>query len=210
MWLYVYVCCVCMYVVCVCMLCVYVCCVHVCVCRRTKRPKIVNKKLKELLGAHTHTTPFLSHTHTAEAKLQIMELYSKPIEIPKTAVEGEASMSTKVWEAFSDYNTFVKHWVSMERYLCVCISFSVCLYVCLCVRENIHTHTYRASRYLAFLKHIEGSVVHPEYTVLVRNGRTSCSHPAIQQTPRSLFLFFFFFSFSLTHIHIHIQRWRFS
>lgn len=31
---------------------------------------------------------------------------------------------------------------------------------------------------------IQEPVAHPEYTVMVRNGRSSCGGPAIQQTPR--------------------------
>jgi len=68
------------------------------------------------------------------------------------------STSRKHWAEHESRHPFVKQWLSMES----------------------------AAHFLAFLAHLgEEGVVHPEYQVLVRNGRTSCKNPPIQQTPRS-------------------------
>eukprot|EP01125_Pyxidicula_operculata_P011357 TRINITY_DN3721_c0_g1_i2.p1 TRINITY_DN3721_c0_g1~~TRINITY_DN3721_c0_g1_i2.p1 ORF type:complete len:435 (+),score=100.87 TRINITY_DN3721_c0_g1_i2:1388-2692(+) len=42
-----------------------------------------------------------------------------------------------------------------------------------------------SAHYISFLNHIKGEYVHPEYAVMVRNGRAACKAPPIQQTPRT-------------------------
>lgn len=68
------------------------------------------------------------------------------------------STQRKVWLDYEKYDPFIKYWLQMES----------------------------AVHFLAFLAHIDETAhVHPEYQPLVRNGRTSCKNPPIQQTPRT-------------------------
>jgi DNA polymerase I-like protein with 3'-5' exonuclease and polymerase domains len=42
----------------------------------------------------------------------------------------------------------------------------------------------QAAHFSTFLAHLKGDRAHPEYSVMVRNGRSSAQNPPIQQTPR--------------------------
>jgi DNA polymerase I-like protein with 3'-5' exonuclease and polymerase domains len=90
---------------------------------------------------------------------EIEEKYAIQVIAPMTGSGDSASLSfsRKKWSEYEAYHPFVKNWLEMER----------------------------AAHYLAYLRHIKSDYVHPQYTVLVRNGRTSCKSPPIQQTPRS-------------------------
>jgi hypothetical protein len=79
-----------------------------------------------------------------------------PVIIPKTS-QSKTSKSRKVWADYEQFHDFLKLWLKLDQY----------------------------SYYSTYLKHIKGQEAHPKYTVFVRNGRTSCSAPPIQQTPRT-------------------------
>lgn len=79
-----------------------------------------------------------------------------PVIIPKTS-QSKTSKSRKVWADYEQYHDFLKLWLKLDQY----------------------------SYYSTYLKHIKGVEAHPKYTVFVRNGRTSCSSPPIQQTSRT-------------------------
>jgi hypothetical protein len=76
-------------------------------------------------------------------------------QIPETRT-GLISTSPKVWEEIGGESPFVRSWIDMER----------------------------AAKILEFLANLDACRVHPEYVTLVRSGRTSCTSPNIQQTPR--------------------------
>jgi DNA polymerase I-like protein with 3'-5' exonuclease and polymerase domains len=83
------------------------------------------------------------------------------LEVPKTG--PKLSLSTKVWAEFAQYHDFIAAWVEMEQ----------------------------AAHFNSFLSHLKREDnpnvqvrAHPEYCVMVRNGRSSAQNPPIQQTPR--------------------------
>ena len=82
-------------------------------------------------------------------------LNNKSFPIPLNP-RGEVSLSTKKWKIYMKDHPFLEYWISMEK----------------------------ANKYLSFIRNIYTPIVHPTYTVLVRNGRTSASSPNIQQMPR--------------------------
>lgn len=79
------------------------------------------------------------------------------INIPKSKDGKHLSHSRKVWNQYEKYHPFIAHWLNLEQ----------------------------TSYYLTFLQNFTSTIVHPQYTTFVRNGRTSCKSPPIQQTPRS-------------------------
>eukprot|EP01124_Arcella_intermedia_P029150 TRINITY_DN6087_c0_g1_i1.p1 TRINITY_DN6087_c0_g1~~TRINITY_DN6087_c0_g1_i1.p1 ORF type:complete len:608 (+),score=126.44 TRINITY_DN6087_c0_g1_i1:177-1826(+) len=87
---------------------------------------------------------------------EIYEKYNIQIIFPVSR-GNKPSFSRKKWGEYEQYHPFLRHWLEMER----------------------------SAHFLSFLSHIESDVVHPEYTCLVRNGRTSCKSPPLQQTPRT-------------------------
>lgn len=71
--------------------------------------------------------------------------------------DGNVSLSRKFWAEYEKYDEFLHDWMQME-------------------------HT---AHNLNFLSHLNHSPIHPVYLNCVRNGRTSCRGPALQQTPRT-------------------------
>lgn len=78
------------------------------------------------------------------------------IKVPATEAQQLETISSKFWMEYQDHHPFLPKYVKMELY----------------------------AYYTAFLKHVYGSKIHPVYTPTLRNGRTSCSNPPMQQTPR--------------------------
>lgn len=78
------------------------------------------------------------------------------IVLPTTAT-GNISRSPQDWQPFARDCPAVQHWINLER-----------------VQNSI--------QYLRGLDHVR---LHPEYTTLLRTGRTSCSNPPLQGLPRS-------------------------
>lgn len=68
---------------------------------------------------------------------------------------GEVSISTKKWNIYCKNHQFIHHWIDISK----------------------------ASKYLQFVN-IYSKEVHPKYSIIVRNGRTSAKSPNIQQMPR--------------------------
>ena len=103
---------------------------------------------------------------------------SRPLPSTLSGTDGEdvtsskehppISLSRAKWKEFSVYDPFIAAWVLMEQ----------------------------TAKVLSFVNEIRDSIVHPEYTLLLRNGRTSCSSPNIQQVRFTFLLWipsFFFF-----------------
>ena len=78
-----------------------------------------------------------------------------PIVIPRTP-KGEVSTSTKAWEDYAPFHSFLRAWIDLER----------------------------TAKLNQFFAKLAGSLVRPRYAPLVRTGRTSCTGPNIQQIPR--------------------------
>jgi hypothetical protein len=78
------------------------------------------------------------------------------VSVPLTAKARKPSTSTKFWGEYADHDPFVRAWVEVEA----------------------------LAKELSFYGRLRGAHVHPNYTALVRSGRTSCSGPNIQQVPR--------------------------
>ena len=79
----------------------------------------------------------------------------RPVRIRKTET-GKMSLAADDWEELAPFHRLVAAWLELGR----------------------------AAKTLQFFGSLEGSVVHPRYTAMVRTGRTSCSSPAIQNFPR--------------------------
>lgn len=77
------------------------------------------------------------------------------INIPTTD-DGTVSLSSKRWAPYAAQHPFLRHWVELEA----------------------------VARLHNFVAGLDSATVHPLYTLLVRNGRTSCAAPNIQQCPR--------------------------
>lgn len=77
------------------------------------------------------------------------------INVP-TGPDGTVSLSSKRWAPYASAHPFIKFWVELEA----------------------------VARLHNFVAGLDSATVHPVYTLLVRNGRTSCSSPNIQQCPR--------------------------
>lgn len=91
----------------------------------------------------------------AETAAEITSKYQVDLIIPRIA-GGGLSKAPRTWSEYSQFSTFLKTWIDMEQ----------------------------AAHFNAFLSHIKEDRAHPQYTTMVRNGRTSAQNPPIQQTPR--------------------------
>lgn len=78
------------------------------------------------------------------------------LSIPLTRKTARLSISKKVWQEYQDYHPFLSAWIEAEE----------------------------LAKLLQFFTHLRAETIHPNYTVLVRTGRTSCSAPNVQQIPR--------------------------
>ena len=100
--------------------------------------------------------PCMSKKRLEEQLLRIADEADQDIPIRRTP-KGAVSTSAKVWQQYADVHPFIAHWVKMTELAKLC----------------------------QFFGNLQGSVIHPRYSTLVRTGRTSCSSPNIQQLPRS-------------------------
>lgn len=91
----------------------------------------------------------------SETAAEISANYQVDLVIPRIA-GGGLSRAPRTWAEYSQFSTFLKTWIDMEQ----------------------------AAHFNAFLSHIKEERAHPQYTTMVRNGRTSAQNPPIQQTPR--------------------------
>lgn len=91
----------------------------------------------------------------SETAAEITSMYQVDLVIPRIA-GGGLSKAPRTWAEYSQFSTFLKTWIDMEQ----------------------------AAHFNAFLSHIKEDRAHPQYTIMVRNGRTSAQNPPIQQTPR--------------------------
>ena len=89
------------------------------------------------------------------AVAEIREQTGTDVIVPKTE-KGGVSHALGLWEHLLDQHPFLKLWGAYKR------------------RVNLKQ----------FFEKLKRPVIHPEYTVLVRTGRTSCSSPNMQQVPR--------------------------
>lgn len=90
-----------------------------------------------------------------ETVVEITSKYQVDMVIPRIA-GGGLSRAPRTWSEYSQFSDFLKTWIDMEQ----------------------------AAHFNAFLSHIKEDRAHPQYTTMVRNGRTSAQNPPIQQTPR--------------------------
>eukprot|EP01127_Copromyxa_protea_P020156 TRINITY_DN6684_c0_g1_i2.p1 TRINITY_DN6684_c0_g1~~TRINITY_DN6684_c0_g1_i2.p1 ORF type:complete len:729 (+),score=107.66 TRINITY_DN6684_c0_g1_i2:188-2188(+) len=88
---------------------------------------------------------------------EIEEEHGITIIVPRTESGKKSSRSRKFWQDYEQYHPFIKSWLKLDLigYL------------------------------MSFLQHIKDVEVHPKYIPMVRNGRTACKNPPIQQTPRA-------------------------
>ena len=91
----------------------------------------------------------------SETAAEITSKYQVDMVIPRIA-GGGLSRAPRTWSEFSHLSDFLKTWIDMEQ----------------------------AAHFNAFLSHLKEERAHPQYTIMVRNGRTSAQNPPIQQTPR--------------------------
>ena len=77
------------------------------------------------------------------------------IEIPR-GKKGGISRSQEAWEHLAEHHPFAELWFAFEK----------------------------AGKQSQFLAALNQPVIHPEYRILVRTGRTSCRNPNMQQIPR--------------------------
>jgi hypothetical protein len=91
----------------------------------------------------------------AETAAEITSRYQMDMVIPRIA-GGGLSRAPRTWSEYSHLSSFLKTWIDMEQ----------------------------AAHFNAFLSHLKEERAHPQYTIMVRNGRTSAQNPPIQQTPR--------------------------
>lgn len=77
------------------------------------------------------------------------------VNVPTTP-DGCVSLSSKRWAPYAALHPFIAHWCELET----------------------------VARLHNFVAGLDAALVHPVYTLLVRNGRTSCAAPNIQQCPR--------------------------
>jgi len=66
------------------------------------------------------------------------------------------SLSRSKWKTYVSLDPFIRAWVELEQ----------------------------TAKVNSFAAELGAEVVHPKYTIMLRNGRTSCSSPNIQQVPR--------------------------
>src|SRR5262249_25010055 len=77
--------------------------------------------------------------------------------VPLTSRTRKPTSSTKFWAEYKDLHPFLCDWIKVEE----------------------------LSKLLQFFTNLKEEKVHPDYTVLVRTGRTSCRGPNVQQIPKS-------------------------
>lgn len=147
--------------------------------RESGKPSISKARLEELLlqaCAEIAETYQIEITLPIDTKSQTMSPYMKEQQKLREAKEAEKeqravaqktgpkiSLSTKVWGEFAQYHDFISAWIEMEQ----------------------------AAHFNSFLSHLKKEEnpntqvrAHPEYCVMVRNGRSAAQNPPIQQTPR--------------------------
>lgn len=78
------------------------------------------------------------------------------LSIPLTPKSQELSTSRKLWDEYREYHSFLQHWINAEE----------------------------LAKLLQFFNQLRNETIHPNYTTLVRTGRTSCTSPNVQQIPR--------------------------
>jgi hypothetical protein len=103
--------------------------------------------------------PSLSQTRLCElleqAANEVAEDTGRPVRIPRTD-KGNVSRKAEDWEELAPFDPLVHAWIELGK----------------------------TTKMLQFFRNLAGPVVRPNYTPLVRTGRTSCSNPNIQNLPR--------------------------
>jgi DNA polymerase I-like protein with 3'-5' exonuclease and polymerase domains len=104
-------------------------------------------------------TPSLSQNRLVEllvdAARSVSEKTGEPITIARTE-KGNVSRKADDWEVLAPFHPFIETWLELGN----------------------------VAKLLQFFNGLQGTVLHPNYTPLVRTGRTSCSNPNIQNLPR--------------------------
>jgi hypothetical protein len=90
-----------------------------------------------------------------EAAEEVAGETGSPFTIPRTE-KCNISLAAAEWEDLTTFHPLVCLWIELGR----------------------------VSKSLQFFNNLTGTVLHPNYTPLVRTGRTSCSNPNVQQLPR--------------------------
>eukprot|EP01130_Rhizamoeba_saxonica_P004343 TRINITY_DN1777_c1_g1_i2.p1 TRINITY_DN1777_c1_g1~~TRINITY_DN1777_c1_g1_i2.p1 ORF type:complete len:792 (+),score=162.34 TRINITY_DN1777_c1_g1_i2:402-2777(+) len=120
----------------------------------------VNKGVIIPKQSKTTYKPSINRDKLTEILMKIIDeveaKYGIEIILPYNRNGERMTFSRKVWSEYKEYHPFISNWIELEN----------------------------AGHFLSYLKHLTGNVVHPIYKSTLRNGRTSCSKPAIQQTPR--------------------------
>ena len=105
-------------------------------------------------GLPSYSSTELDH-HLVRTIEEIGRRTGTVIEIPR-GKNGGISHSQEAWEPFAELHPFPRLWFAFEK----------------------------AAKQSQFLAVLNQPVIHPEYRVIVRTGRTSCRSPNIQQIPR--------------------------
>jgi hypothetical protein len=90
-----------------------------------------------------------------QAAKDVAEDTGRPVRIPRTE-KGKVSRKAEDWEELAPFDPLVNAWIELGK----------------------------TTKMLQFFRNLAGPVVRPNYTPLVRTGRTSCSNPNIQNLPR--------------------------
>jgi hypothetical protein len=103
--------------------------------------------------------PSLSQTRLRElleqAANEVAGDTGRPVRIPRTD-KGNVSLKAEDWEELAPLDPLVHAWIELGK----------------------------TTKMLQFFRNLTGPVVRPNYTLLVRTGRTSCSNPNVQNIPR--------------------------
>ena len=90
-----------------------------------------------------------------DAAASVAEEAGRPVVIPRTE-SNKVSLAADDWEELGPFHPLVGTWLKLGK----------------------------VAKSLQFFGNLTESVIHPQYTPLVRTGRTSCSNPNVQQLPR--------------------------
>jgi DNA adenine methylase len=105
-------------------------------------------------GAPARSNKVLSDTLDRAA--QELKGQGLEVSVPLTPRTRKPVASREVWQEYADHHPFLRPWLEVEG----------------------------LAKELQFYNHLREDKVHPQYTAMVRSGRTSARAPNIQQTPR--------------------------
>jgi DNA polymerase family A len=92
----------------------------------------------------------------AEVKEALEAEIGAQIHVPLTKKARKPTTSTEFWAEYADRDPFLTAWVATQE----------------------------LAKLLQFFRQFRADRVHPEYTTMVRTGRTSCKVPNVQQVPK--------------------------